>query len=250
MLWTRCSYLLVIPLLVTGLVGCTDEAAPARILDSGPRLADGGPGPAPEIDPLCSPTRDGSCRDLCDLDSDGHRSERCGGDDCNDGNAVVHPGHAEVCDDWDNDCNQLTDDGLVGCHSTICRDEIPSFGLTVCAQGEVCCDYGPAGYLDGAMTACSISGECRANVSGLTLVGQSECDGPEDCSSGEVCCEETIWSGLAITGRCKLPSECVQALRRNARCHTNADCPTGLSCDVGHVPLSYPSDTPPTGACR
>ena len=31
--------------------------------------------------------------------------------DCNDGNAAVNPGAAEVCDNVDNDCDQSTADG-------------------------------------------------------------------------------------------------------------------------------------------
>ncbi len=33
--------------------------------------------------------------------------------DCDDNNALMNPGFAEVCDDLDNDCNGQTDDGLV-----------------------------------------------------------------------------------------------------------------------------------------
>jgi hypothetical protein len=35
----------------------------------------------------------------------------CGGSDCNDGDASVHPGAAEACDGEDNDCNGNVDDG-------------------------------------------------------------------------------------------------------------------------------------------
>jgi len=34
--------------------------------------------------------------------------------DCNDGNGAIKPGAAEVCDGADNDCNALTDEGLLG----------------------------------------------------------------------------------------------------------------------------------------
>ena len=44
---------------------------------------------------------------LIDGDGDGHASEDLGscGDDCDDARADVHPGHQELCDDVDHDCN-------------------------------------------------------------------------------------------------------------------------------------------------
>lgn len=33
-------------------------------------------------------------------------------DDCNDGNAAIHPGAAEICDNLDNDCDGQTDEGV------------------------------------------------------------------------------------------------------------------------------------------
>ncbi len=43
----------------------------------------------------------------CNVDGS---SRRCGGD-CDDGNAVVHPGEAESCNDQDDDCDGMTDEG-------------------------------------------------------------------------------------------------------------------------------------------
>jgi N-acetylneuraminic acid mutarotase len=44
-------------------------------------------------------------------DDDGDGVSECGGD-CNDGNASVKPGAAEVCDGLDNDCDGVRDDGI------------------------------------------------------------------------------------------------------------------------------------------
>jgi hypothetical protein len=46
----------------------------------------------------------------CDADGDGHRSRACGGDDCDDGNSAVYPGHTEVWDTRDNNCDGAVDD--------------------------------------------------------------------------------------------------------------------------------------------
>lgn len=42
--------------------------------------------------------------DCVDADADGYEDEACGGDDCDDGDAEVHPGAGELCDLKDNDC--------------------------------------------------------------------------------------------------------------------------------------------------
>ncbi len=47
---------------------------------------------------------DTSCQDA-DADADGHDRVDCGGDDCDDDNAAVHPGADEACDLVDTDCD-------------------------------------------------------------------------------------------------------------------------------------------------
>jgi hypothetical protein len=46
-----------------------------------------------------------------DRDGDGYNASTCGGPDCNDGNASIRPGVAEVCDFVDNDCDGIVDEG-------------------------------------------------------------------------------------------------------------------------------------------
>ena len=47
----------------------------------------------------------------CDQDGDGHAALACGGDDCDDGRAEVHPGAEEVCDYLDDGGCDSTNDG-------------------------------------------------------------------------------------------------------------------------------------------
>jgi len=45
-----------------------------------------------------------------DIDADMHGSDSCGGDDCDDTNAAIHPGQPEICDGIDQDCSGTADD--------------------------------------------------------------------------------------------------------------------------------------------
>lgn len=48
----------------------------------------------------------------CDRDTDQYQSLDCGGNDCDDDDSTVHPDAAEICDQLDNDCSGVADDGL------------------------------------------------------------------------------------------------------------------------------------------
>jgi cysteine-rich repeat protein len=66
-----------------------------------------------ECDHVFDPSNDPNCQLLCpDGDSDGYSTagDGCGPIDCNDSDASVNPGAAEICDDFkDNDCDGLVD---------------------------------------------------------------------------------------------------------------------------------------------
>ncbi len=47
-----------------------------------------------------------------DNDNDGHISMECGGDDCDDDNASVNPTQAEICDEFDNNCDNEINEGI------------------------------------------------------------------------------------------------------------------------------------------
>ncbi|WP_426748872.1 MopE-related protein [Myxococcus faecalis] len=65
--------------------------------------------------------------------------------DCNDGNASIKPGAAEVCDGADNDCDSLTDEGVLG---TFYRDA-DGDGYGSASQSTQAC-AAPTGYVTNA----------------------------------------------------------------------------------------------------
>jgi len=72
------------------------------------------------------------CLTCPDNDGDGHTAERCGGDDCDDGNDVIWRGAPEYCGDtFDNDC-----DGKRDCEDETCWR--PEF----CSTCPMPCDTG------------------------------------------------------------------------------------------------------------
>ena len=50
---------------------------------------------------------------LTDQDGDGYQDKVHGGDDCDDGDATVHPGATETCNGVDDDCSGSADDELL-----------------------------------------------------------------------------------------------------------------------------------------
>ncbi len=160
---------------VNGDGDCLDDGENIAVSDCAPDDADVHPG-APEacrenVDHDCDGDiglLDSDCYYLLDRDHDGFcgmgidddndgscldEAEDRGGRDCDDGDAIVNPRAAEVCDDAiDNDCNGLTDhdDPACPCDSdAICDDGDPCTRDTcsnaVCehASDSACGDAGP-----------------------------------------------------------------------------------------------------------
>lgn len=73
--------------------------------DPAPDMSDAGSDPV-DMEPDAPPTEE------CDKDRDGVASEECGGMDCNDEDSLQSPRNPEFCDNLDNNCNGVNNEGL------------------------------------------------------------------------------------------------------------------------------------------
>ena len=126
---------------------------------------------------------------LLDADGDGHVASQCGGDDCNDLNPEVFPGHPEVCGDGsDNDCN-----GVADCFDPACAGD-PNCGCVPNPKGEIC-NNGKDDDCDGKAD-CN-DPKCFADPSCTTCkTVETNChDGKDDDCNGLIDCDDPACSG-------------------------------------------------------
>ncbi len=138
---------------------------------------------------VCGPVWDVGClgADPFDRDGDHFDDVACGGTDCNDMNVALNPAATEVCNDADENCNGLVDEGLSGCRLVACNDR--STGTTTCdtSSGACCCFFSDV-ILSNTSEHCHTTCACAPPTYGSGIYQSAECDGPEDCASGEDCC--------------------------------------------------------------
>lgn len=87
---------------------------------------------------------------ILDRDRDGHPPLSCGGGDCNDADATIHPQHPEECDGKDNNCNGLIDEDSVcdlRCGLSTCPEPPYQNFLKCCTSSDECgWKNGPSGF--------------------------------------------------------------------------------------------------------
>ncbi len=116
-----------------------------------------------------------------DADGDGWLDARCGGDDCDDGDAARNPGLVEICGDGiDNDCSGAVDDPDLDGDGAVDED----------CGGDDCDDGDPAltPFDDDGDGWSSCDGDCDDDDDALTPEdgdgdGWSSCEG--DCDDGD-----------------------------------------------------------------
>ncbi|MDI7269103.1 MAG: putative metal-binding motif-containing protein, partial [Myxococcota bacterium] len=184
--------------------------------------------PAPEcsggvangVDDDCDGLVDEDC--LPDRDGDGFPPPA----DCNDGDASVFPGAAEVCDGIDNDCDGVPDDGVTngcgGCWTPdpdeICGDGYDNDCDGLVEEGCVCtpgderwCYSGPPGTEDRAPCrvgeqVCLPGGQNWGPCVGQIVPGLEVCDGVDNDCDGLT--DERGAAGANPCGECVFTELC------------------------------------------
>lgn len=144
-----------------------------------------------------------SCPPVCtDNDGDNYSIEggECGPVDCDDTNATVSPGLAEICgDELDNTCNDVVDEGCV--IEPICTDnDGDSYAVEGGECGLVDCDDTDADVNPGAVEDCtdSIDNNCNGLVDTLDETA-------ENCP---LACTDTDMDNYAVDGGICGPIDC------------------------------------------
>jgi len=109
-------------------------------------------------------------------------------DDCNDGDAAINPDAIEVCDDQDNDCNDIIDDEELLPRSLFYRDDDnDTYGADNAVRTEC---TAPPGYV-------AVSGDCDDADSSVNPGAVETCTGTDQNCDGEVDNDATgasLWS--------------------------------------------------------
>jgi cysteine-rich repeat protein len=170
-----------------------------------------------------------------DNDLDGFST--CAGD-CDDTNPNIHPGHVELCDGMDNNCDGIIDEEVCGdgidndCDGMIdeevcgdgidndCDGQVDEGCVAVCGNGIVeageTCDDGNTSGGDGCFSTCTVESgfNCTGSPSvctgicgdGVVVAGQACDDG--NTNNGDGCSSAcTVEPGYSCA---ESPSVCVQ----------------------------------------
>ena len=127
-------------------------------------------------DPAVTPVSDEPlCRDATDSDADGFSdcAEALADPACPEGglsDATIYPGAPERCDEVDNDCDGLTDEGMA----------LEGHGGQALALGAAC----GTGACAGGVVACDEQGGVRCSTAGLASPEGGTADGVDDDCNG------------------------------------------------------------------
>ncbi len=136
------------------------------------------------IDQDCSGA-DLPCGNCQDADADGYQDATCGGNDCNDADANIHPGAEEICGDGiDQDCSGA-DQACGGCHD----NDSDGYEDWICG-GDDCDDTNNAIH-PGATEVCGDGVDQDCDGSDESCGCDADGDGHADISCGGLDCDDT-----------------------------------------------------------
>jgi len=219
------------------------------------------------VDDLNGPVQPPVC---LDSDHDNYTSATCGGSDCDDSNASIHPNQTEVCSDLrDNDCNGKSDcndascSQFPACLQLTCTDAdndgYGSANLSQCANSQLDCVDTNALINPGRTEVCGngVDEDCNA-ANDLCPAGPA-CTLNADCNSGFLCCNSacrvsacTSDANCSAGKRCENPGTCAATCVTAPLppvCTVDANCSGGkLCCSGACITAACSSTTPcPTG---
>jgi hypothetical protein len=170
---------------------------------------------------------------VCCIDADGDihgEGAGCLGTDCDDDDDEVYPGADELCDDKDNDCNDIVDDDTIDCPGANCS-------------------VGVLGYFEEGAATCEAGGNCV--VPDASLCNLYTCD--EGGENGDACadaCDVEDDLKCIPAAHCDA-SECFDDLANGLGCDEDSDCVSAhcdnlFCCDLGNC-CQVASDCPNFG---
>ncbi|MEK7255038.1 MAG: putative metal-binding motif-containing protein, partial [Bacteroidota bacterium] len=118
-----------------------------------------------------------------DLDADNDTYTYCGGIDCNDSNAAIHPGAAEICNGLDDDCDTQIDEGVL---LTFYQDADGDTYGNPAIPTQAC--NAPSGYV-------SNDGDCDDANAAIHPGAPEICNNLDDDCNGSPESAATTWTG-------------------------------------------------------
>ncbi len=198
----------------------------------------------------CDPASSVCLFDTLDKDHDGHAPQVCGGDDCDDSVATIHPGASESCDGKDEDCNGVVDDSPTAdkwCQANEGVGYVCQSGSCACKPENLCgsscvdrmTDVNHCGTCD---TKCTSGETCAAGICGCpgstSQCGNLCADLSSDSNNCGTCGHACLTNGVCGGGTCSCPSnwsacgaDCVLLGEDEQNCGTCGHaCPNGAYC--------------------
>lgn len=165
-------------------------------------------------------------------DSDGDGYTTCNGD-CNDLNAAIHPGAAEVCNNLDDDCSGGTIDAGATCSNG--GQCISGECINVCNPNP--CTHPPGPVCDGTRSIRSTSpGTCTINTESEEGYACSYPGITIDCANGGQICQNGQCTAGSSSG-CVILYTCVQNCGNDQTCRNNCMTDTDPTILPKYTPL-------------